>query len=104
DSERGTRANAAIALARHGDVRGAGVFAEVLKTAAERQVAGSDGEFEQFLALKNCIIAIERTASALNAGRRGELEALLAPIAADFQEPGIRIAARTALNALHDAR
>src|SRR5262245_7822016 len=104
DSDRGTRVNAAIALARHGDVRGAGVFAEVLKTAADRQVAGSDGEFEQFLALKNCIIAVQRSASALDPVRRGELEALLAPIAADFHEPGIRIAARTALNALRDAR
>jgi hypothetical protein len=104
DSDSGTRVNAAIALARQGDVRGAGVFAEVLKTATEAKDPGSSDEFEQFLALKNCLIAVERVAGALSADERQRLAALIEPIAADFREPGIRIAAKTALNALHEAR
>jgi HEAT repeat protein len=104
DPDSGTRINAAIALARHGDVHGAAVFEEVLKSAAESNAAGSDREFEQFLALKNCLVAVQRVAGALSADEREKLAALIAPIAADFREPGIRIAAKTALTALQEAR
>jgi HEAT repeat protein len=104
DSDPDTRINAAIALTRHGDVHGAAVFREVLKRASEQQVPGSDGEFEQFLALKNCIAAIERVSGAFNAIERQELATLLEPIAGGFREPGIRIAAKSALSTLRAER
>ena len=104
DADSETRVNAAIALARQGDVRGASVFEEVLKSAAEPHEAGSNREFEQFLAIKNCLVAVQRVAGALNADERQKLAALIAPIAADFREPGIRIAAKAALTALQEAR
>jgi hypothetical protein len=104
DSDPDTRVNAAIALTRHGDVHGAAVFQEVLKGAGDRKEPGSDGEFEQFLALKNCIAAIERVSGAFNAVERRELATLLEPIAGGFREPGIRIAARNALSTLRAER
>ena len=104
DSDPDTRVNAAIALTRHGDVHGAAVFQEVLKGAGDRKEPGSDSEFEQFLALKNCIAAIERVSGAFNAVERRELATLLEPIAAGFREPGIRIAARNALSTLRAER
>jgi hypothetical protein len=104
DSDSATRVNAAIALVRHGDARGAGVFRDVLKSAAEPKEPGSDAEFEQFLSLKNCIIAVDRLAGALSAAERHELASLLEPIAAEYREPGIRIAARNALSTMRAAR
>jgi HEAT repeat protein len=107
DPDLDTRINAAVGLARHGNARGAAVFTEVLQTAAKPPEPGSDGEYEHYLALKNCIAAIERVAPGLDPRDRQEfarvLEPLLQPIAADFREPQIRISAKTALNALHDA-
>jgi hypothetical protein len=104
DSDAATRINAAIALVRHGDARGAGVFRDVLKSAADPKEPGSDVEFEQFLSLKNCIIAVDRAAGALSAEERQNLASLLEPIAAGFREPGIRIAAKSALSTLRAAR
>jgi hypothetical protein len=104
DSDPDTRINAAIALTRHGDVHGAAVFQEVLKRAGEILQPGSDGEFEQFLALKNCIAAIEHVSGAFNAIERQELATLLEPIAGGFREPGIRIAAKNALSTLRAER
>jgi HEAT repeat protein len=108
DPDLDTRINAAVGLARHGNARGAAVFEEVLKTAAQPPEPASDGEYEHYLALKNCIAAIERVATALDENDRREfavlMEPLLQPIAADYREPQIRVSARTALNALHEAR
>jgi HEAT repeat protein len=104
DSDPDTRINAAVALTRHSDVHGTAVFQEVLKRAGENLQPGSDGEFELFLALKNCITAIERVAGAFNAAERQELATLLEPIAGGFREPGIRIAARSALSTLRAER
>ena len=104
DSDPDTRINAAIALTRHGDVHGTAVFQEVLKRAGENLQPGSDGEFEQFLALKNCIAAIERVSGAFNAIERQELATLLEPIASGFREPAIRIAAKNALSTLRAER
>jgi HEAT repeat protein len=99
-----TRINAAIALARRDDVRGARVFVEVLKSAAQSKDPGSDEEYEQFVALKNCMTAIERMSDRLNADERKELAALIEPVAVNFREPGIRFAARKALTVLGGAR
>ena len=104
DANLDTRINAAIALARRGDAQGSKVFREVLKSAAESKESGSDDEYEQFVALKNCIKAIESVVDGLNASERTDLIALIEPVAANFREPGNRIAAKNALIALRDAR
>ncbi len=104
DSDAATRVNAAIALVRHGDTRGAGVFRDVLKTAGEPKEPGSNAEFEQFLSLKNSIVAVDRLAAELSADERQEIMSLLEPIAAEFREPGIRLAAKNALSTLRAAR
>ena len=104
DSNFDTRVNAAIALARRGDAQGARVFREVLKTARETKESGSDEEYEQFVALKNCIKAIESVVEGLDAAERTELISLMEPVAANFREPGIRIAAKKALIALRGTR
>jgi len=77
DSNFDARINAAIALARRGEVHGTKVFEEVLKTAAESKVPGSGEEYEQFIALKNCLTAIERVADRLDAVEQKELAALI---------------------------
>jgi HEAT repeat protein len=100
DSNFDTRINAAIALARRGDIRGARVFTEVLKMALETKEPGSGDEYEQFVALKNCLTAIERVSDRLSADERKELAALIEPVAASFREPGIRFAAKKTLTAL----
>jgi HEAT repeats len=104
DSDADTRINAAVGLARHGDSRGIDVFAEVLRSAAELKDAGTAAEYEQFLGLKNCLLAIERCATRLDSDQRRDLIKLVAPLAADFREPRIRMAAKSALQALEEAR
>jgi HEAT repeat protein len=104
DADSDARINAALALARQGDARGARVFKEVLVAAAQLAESGSPSEYEQFLALKNCLAAIEHVAPGLDADGCSELIALLEPIARDYREPKIRIAAKGALNALQSAR
>lgn len=98
DADADTRINAAIALARQGHARGVEVFKEVLQQAEARPEQGD--EIERFLALKNCIEAIQRVAPDFSAGDRQQLVSLLEPIAADHREPKIRIDAKSALHAL----
>lgn len=104
DSDPDTRINAAIGLARAGDSRGVAVFQQVLKDASQVDHSKPAAEYEQFLALKNCIKAIEETAPQLNADERRELIAALEPIAADYREPIIRVTAQTTLRVLKEAR
>jgi len=102
DGDSDTRIDAAIALARQGDARGSIVFKDVLSQAQHPPEAGADA-IETFLALKNSIEAIQRTASELNAEDRRDLAALLEPIAASHSEPKIRIDAKAALHTLKAA-
>lgn len=104
DSDTDTRINAAVGLARHGDSRGIDVFTEILKSAAETRQTGTPAEYEQFLGLKNCLLAIERCAAQMSPAQRRDLVTLLNPLAADFREPRIRVAAKSALKALEEAR
>ena len=105
DSDPDTRINAAIGLARAGDSRGVSVFQEVLKDALKHNQSPAPGEeYEHFLAVKNCIKAIEETAPKLTADERRELIAALEPIASDYREPMIRVAAQTTLRVLKAAR
>jgi HEAT repeat protein len=104
DANFDTRVNAAIALARRNSAQGVRVFVEVLESATKARNAGSDDEYEQFVALKNCLKAVEEVREGFTPAERKELVALVEPIAAGFREPGIRIAAKNALSALHAAR
>ena len=104
DSDPDTRINAAIALARAGDSRGISVFQEVLKDASNFNQPEAAAEYEKFLALKNCIKGIEETAVGLSGEQRKELIAALEPIAADYREPKIRVAAQSTLRVLKAAR
>ncbi len=97
DSDAMTRLNAAIGLARQHDVHGFGVFEEVLKTANRTSDAGSPAQFNQFLALKNCLAAVERLADDFTPGQRADLIVLLDPISSDFKEPRIRLSATDVL-------
>ncbi len=102
DSDFDTRINSAIALARQGDARGTKVFEDVLRGASVPQDAATAVEYEQFSALKNCIAAIEQLAKKFDSEQRHELTLLLEPIAADYREPKIRLAAKTAVSVLRD--
>jgi HEAT repeat protein len=104
DSDPDTRINAAIGLARAGDSRGISVFQEVLKDAFKPNHPEAAAEYEHFLALKNCIKAIEETARGFSDEQRKELIAALEPIAADYREPKIRVAAQSTLRVLKEAR
>jgi hypothetical protein len=102
DADGDTRLNAAIGLARSGDVSGERVFRDVLEHKGEG-VPGSADEYERFVSLKNCLAAIEKIAGKLNAQQRGELIPLVQPLAEGFREPKIRITAQGALTALKSA-
>jgi hypothetical protein len=104
DSDPDTRINAAIGLARGGDSRGTGVFREVLQHASSGADPGSAVEYEQFVALKNSLAAIERLAVKLTPDQKQELIPMLEPVASNFREPKIRIAAQTALAAMKGAK
>jgi hypothetical protein len=103
DSDPDTRINAAIGLARGGDSRGTDVFRDVLQRASTEVDHGSAVEYEQFVALKNSLAAIERLAGKLTPEQRRELVPLLEPVAGNYHEPKIRIAAQTALSAVKAA-
>jgi hypothetical protein len=100
DTDADTRINAAIGLSRSGDVGGIRVFRDVLREAMHPRTPRSDDEYEQFVALKNALTAIDRLAAKFTPDQRQELIPLLEPIAKDYREPKIRIEARTALLAL----
>lgn len=105
DPDSNAQINAAIGLARHANAQGARVFQRVFEGVPKRADPGSPAEYEQFLGIKNCLAAVERLASKMSESQRQDFAAILepsiAPIAADYGEPSIRIAAKSALNALH---
>lgn len=100
DADFDTRINAAVGLARQHDTRGVPVFKEVLQGASQPAKRGTSAEFEQFLALKNCLTAIEELAKELTPAQRGELTPLIEPIAAGSSEPKIRLLAGSVLREL----
>jgi HEAT repeat protein len=104
DSDQDTRINAAIGLARAGDSRGVSVFQDVLKDAVQLKQPEAATEYEHFLALKNCIRAIEKAAAGFSNEQRRELIAALEPIAADYREPIIRVTAQSTLRVLKTTR
>lgn len=100
DPDLDTRINAAIALSRQQDSRGLSVLRDVLERATKPVESGSADEYEQFVALKNCLAAIEKLAPNLSANERERLIPLVEPIASSYREPKIRVAAETALQGL----
>ena len=63
----------------------------MLKEAARLDRPQAQAEYGRFLALKNCINAIEKTAPGFSSEQRRELIAVYEPIAADYREPIIRV-------------
>jgi hypothetical protein len=92
DADENTRANAAIGLARQHSTAGLPVLKEMVKSAEGPVEAGSQGEYEQFVLLTNCITAIDRLTPELDAQQRSELVTLLKP-ATEHRESRVRIEA-----------
>ena len=80
DADESTRANAAIALARHYSPAGLPVLKEMVQSAETPAEPGSRDEHEQFVRLKNCIAAIDRLSPEFDAQQRSELVTLLKPV------------------------
>lgn len=96
-----TRVNAAVGLARQKSTAGLPVYKEILAGgAAPAADADPGGEFERFLALKNVLHAVRTLATQWTPGQRGELTALIEPVARSTAEPRIRTDANDALVAL----
>lgn len=114
DADRDTRVNAAIGLARQHDGGGFRVFRDVLKSetataglgptalrpSPDSPAGSASGNFEQFLALKNSLAALEQLARDLDSTQRQELLPLLTLLADKHKDTKIRVAARGALTAL----
>ena len=98
DSDENTRVNAAIGLARQSDVRALQVIVPVLKSAANQDAtAKSTTEFEQFLALKNCLKGLEQLSDKLTPEQRAEVVGLLKPLATGYHDSKLRLEANGAL-------
>jgi hypothetical protein len=97
DADTNTRINAAIGLARQKDLTGYRVLRDILKDG----VAPAEGEkslrLEQYLAVRNCLAAIERVAGGLSAEQRMELTSLITPLANSAPDSRLRIDAKQAL-------
>jgi HEAT repeat protein len=100
DADASTRANAAVGLARQGSVAGLPVLEAILKTSDEPVEPQSDAAFARFLALKNCVHALELLTPRLDAAQLTSVAALLAPIAEKTQDPRIRVEAEKVLIAI----
>lgn len=102
DSDRSTRANAMIGLARQNDSSGFPVLVEILETATITP-ENDDEAFEQLAAVKNAIAAIEKLAIVFTAEERNQLTELLGPIADKHSEQRLRLDASTTLKTLDAA-
>jgi hypothetical protein len=100
DSDSLTQINAAIGLARHGNTSGFRVLKDVFSAVAKPAQRGSPEEFEQFVALKNGLLAVERMTKELTPSQNAEAVALVQPISEHFREPGLRVQAIKTLHAL----
>lgn len=103
DSDRDTRLNAAVGLARQSNVGGGEVFAAVIRRAAATSSAAKE-EYEEFVSVWNSLAAIQRLADQWPVDRRAEFTALLEPMASSYREPKIRIKAQEVLSALSTAK
>lgn len=100
DADELTQIDAAIALVRSGNTRGYDVLKGVLAGSEEPVDHGSAREFEQFVSLRNALVAVERMSPHLTPEQVVESRKLIEPIATEFREPRIRVQAQQALNTL----
>ena len=114
DADMNTRINAAVGLTRHNSTAGLPVFKTILsdaanpfdpekvdgKTAADRRKNADTRNFEEFVALKNTLKAIEGLRGRLTSQERAEIRILLEPIADGYREHRIRIEAKKVLRSL----
>ncbi|MDG2130093.1 MAG: HEAT repeat domain-containing protein [Fuerstiella sp.] len=112
DGDSMTRANAAVALARNGQVQGVPVLLAMLtdgmtdpgrddfaKLAPEQQqLLLQHRQFEQPIILRNCIRAIQTLWPKIDEARQAELKAILSQISQEHSAADIRIQAHTLLN------
>jgi hypothetical protein len=111
--------NAAIGLARQKDRGGFRVFREILRSETvaaglsqqtasppsdKGQPAGASAQFDQFLALKNSLLAIEQLGQEFNPEQRQELLPLLTLLADQHTDAKIRVCSRNALGSLLEPR
>ena len=105
DLDRNTQANAAVGLARNNDLRGLKVLKQILAqsnseppkpiTPPLKEHQQSDN-FENFVAVKNAITAIQNLAPKLTADQRAEFRDLLLKISEAHREPKIATEAQSA--------
>ncbi|MDG1896274.1 MAG: HEAT repeat domain-containing protein [Fuerstiella sp.] len=112
DGDPMTRANAAVALARNGQVDGVPVLLALITdgttdpdrdefskmTPEEQQLLLQRRQFEQPIILRNCIRAIETLWAKINVDRQTELKAVLGQIAEKHAAADIRVQAQALLN------
>lgn len=100
DSNNDVRVNAAIALARRNDRSGVPVFREILANADRAVEKGSSDEFAQFLSVRNSLTALHQLTPLLTDTEKAELSQTIRPIAENYREPEIRVAAQSTLQTL----
>ncbi|HIE96482.1 MAG: HEAT repeat domain-containing protein [Fuerstiella sp.] len=112
DGDAMTRANAAVALARNGQVQGVPVLLAMLTdgttelsradfgklTEEEQQLLLQRRQFEQPIILRNCIRAVETLWAKIDEASQTELKAVLSQISDNHTAADIRVQARALLN------
>ena len=112
DGDPMTRANAAVALARNGQVQGVPVLLAMLAdgttelsrddfgelTPEEQQLLLQHRQFEQPIILRNCIRAIETLWVKIDQARQEELKAVLSQLSDNHTAADIRVQAQALLN------
>ena len=112
DGDSMTRANAAVALARNGQVQGVPVLLALLTegttdpnrddfaklTPEEQQLMLQHRQFEQPIILRNCIRAVETLWPKIDESRQTKLKAVLSQLSDNHAATDIRMQAQTLLN------
>lgn len=97
DADTNTRINAAIGLARQKNLGGYRVLRDILKDGVAPPAGETSPRLEQYLAVRNCLKAIERLAGDLSADQRTELINLITPLVESAPDSRLRIDAKQAL-------
>ena len=112
DGDSMTRANAAVALARNGQIQGVPVLLAMLTdgtkdpsrddfaklTAEEQQLMLQHRQFEQPIILRNCIRAVETLWPKIEESRQTELKTVLTQLSENHAAADIRVQAKALLN------
>lgn len=100
DADPSTRINAAIGLARQKNLGGYRVLRDILRDGVKPNVGSSAPRFEDYLAVRNSLAAVERLAGEFSAEQRAELSSLIAPLAVSGPDARLRMDAKQALQTL----